>query len=535
MIAQSPAVAFADWLSERVSRFAERPAIEIGGVARTYRELDEASDRLGRGFSGLGLGAGSRVAVMLDNCAEHIDTWFSLGKLGAIEIPINTAYTGELLRYLLAQCHAEALVCDARRLAAVARVAGDLPMLKTVVCMGDAVAGGVGSPPGTEVLSLADLYQDGGLRRASISPSGPGVILYSSGTTGPPKGILHTNGGCIRLGQYNAEVMGYGPEDVLWNCFPLFHQNARYTGVMPALDVGAKIVLETRFSASQFWETARAKKVTAFNYLGAVILMLWNQPSAPADRQHAVTRAFGAGAPKNIWPGFEERFGVTLTEVYGLTEAPMATVNRRPSQRQSCGRSSDLFEVSVVDEEDRRITDESVGEIVVRPKVPCAFMLGYDNAPEATVTAFRNLWFHTGDRGWMSPGGDLYFVDRTKDCIRRRGENISSWEIESVLSRHPGVLESAAYGVPSELSDEEVMIAVVAKPGAVLDPAEVHAFCAGHLPAYAIPSYIRLLESLPHTPTERVQKYRLREDGVTADAWRRSDEITRPRQGGGSR
>jgi crotonobetaine/carnitine-CoA ligase len=293
--------------------------------------------------------------------------------------------------------------------------------------------------------------------------------------------------------------------------------------------------LESRFSASQFWETARAKEVTAFNYLGAVILMLWNQPGGPGDRQHAVTRAFGAGAPREVWPRFEERFGVTLTEVYGLTEAPMSTVNRRPGRGQSCGRSSDLFEVSVFDEEDRRITGESVGEIVVRPKIPCAFMLGYDNAPELTVTAFRNLWFHTGDRGWMSPEGDLYFVDRMKDCIRRRGENISSWEVESVLSRHPGVLESAAYGVPSELSDEEVMVALVPKPGAVLDPAEVHAFCAEHLPAHAIPRYIRLVDALPHTPTERVQKYRLREEGVTPDAWRRNDGISRPRHSGGSR
>jgi carnitine-CoA ligase len=400
---------------------------------------------------------------------------------------------------------------------------------------GDAAAGEAGSLPGTEVVSLSELYVDGEPGRAPIGPSSPGVILFSSGTTGPPKGILHTNGGCVRLGQYNAEVMGYGQDDVLWNCFPLFHQNARYTGVIPALDVGAKIVLESRFRASQFWETARAKEVTAFNYLGAVLLMLWNQPGGPGDRDHAITRAFGAGAPKEVWPRFEERFGVTLTEVYGLTEAPMATVNRRPSRRQSCGRSSDLFEVSVFDEEDRRIAGESVGEIVVRPKIPCAFMLGYDNAPEVTVTAFRNLWFHTGDRGWMSPEGDLYFVDRMKDCIRRRGENISSWEIESVLSRHPGVLESAAYGVPSELSDEEVMVALVAKPEVVLDPAEVHAFCADHLPAYAIPRYIRLVEALPHTPTERVQKYRLREEGVTPDAWRRKDEISRPRHSGGSR
>ena len=520
MIAQSQAVAFVDWLSERVSRYEDRPAIEIGGLTRSYRELDAASDRLGLGFSELGIGVGSRVAVMFDNCAEHIDTWFSLGKLGAIEIPINTGYTGESLRYLLAHCQAEVLVCDARCFEAAAIVADGLPLLKVIVCAGTPAAAKAFSLSKIRVLSFSELFLDGHLDRISISPSEPGVILYSSGTTGPPKGILHTNGGCMRLGRYNAEVMRYGPDDVLWNCFPLFHQNARYTGVIPALDVGAKIVIEKHFSASKFWEKAHAKNVTAFNYLGAVILMLWNQPSAPGDRQHTVTRAFGAGAPKEIWPLFEERFGVTLTEVYGLTEAPMAAVNKPLGKSQASGRSSDLFEVSTFDDEGCRITDGNVGEIVVRPKVPCAFMLGYDNAPEDTVSAFRDLWFHTGDRGWISSDGDLYFIDRKKDCIRRRGENISSWEIESVLSRYSGILESAAYAVPSELSDDEVMVALVAKPGITLHPADVHAFCLEHLPAYAVPSFIRLVPFLPHTPTQRVQKYQLRKEGVTPDAWR---------------
>ena len=472
--------------------------------------------------------------MLLGNTAAHIDAWFALGKLGAIEIPVNTAYIGELLRFMLGQCQAELVICDAARLGAVTSVAAGLPLLRTIVCS-EEKAGTPGGADEVSVLSLGSLYQDGEFTPAVMGPASPGVILFSSGTTGPPKGILHTNGGCVRLGRYNAEVMGYGPDDILWNCFPLFHQNARYTGVIPALDVGAKIVLEAKFSASQFWDNAIAKGVTAFNYLGAVVQMLWNQPPGPADRKHAITRAFGAGAPKEIWPQFEERFGVTLTEVYGLTEAPMATVNKRPGEINTAGRSSDLFEVAVVDEQDQQIVAE-VGEIVVRPRIPCTFMLGYDNAPEVTVEAFRNLWFHTGDRGRMSPDGDLYFVDRQKDCIRRRGENISSWEIESVLARHPGVLESAAYAVPSQLSDDEVMVALVPRPGAELDLDQVHAFCATHLPAYAVPSYIRVMTALPHTPTERVQKFRLREEGVTADAWH-SNEIlmSEHRRGGGSR
>jgi carnitine-CoA ligase len=537
MIAHQDAVAFGSWLAERVARYADRPAIEIGGITRTYAEFGAASDQLALGLAGLGVQAGSRVAVLLGNTAAHIDAWFALGKLGAIEIPVNTAYTGELLRFMLGQCRAELVICDAERLAAVAGLAAGLPSLRAIVCADsdDQPAVRSAATDGVDLHSLAALYQDGAFRPAETGPASPGVILFSSGTTGPPKGILHSNGGCVRLGRYNAEVMGYGPADVLWNCFPLFHQNARYTGVIPALDVGAKIVLEAKFSASRFWDNARAKGVTAFNYLGAVIQLLWNQPPGVADREHAISRAFGAGAPKDIWPQFEERFGVTLTEVYGLTEAPMATVNRHPGERHSCGRPSDLFEVAVVDQEDMQITGET-GEIVVRPKIPCIFMLGYDNAPEVTVEAFRNLWFHTGDRGRISAGGDLYFVDRQKDCIRRRGENISSWEVESVLARHPDVLESAAYAVPSQFSDDEVMVALVPRPGTELDPAQVHEFCAGQLPAYAVPSYIRVMAGLPHTPTERVQKFRLREEGVTADAWHINEiQMTEHRRAGGSR
>jgi crotonobetaine/carnitine-CoA ligase len=522
LAADPQALTFCDWFRERSRQYADRPAIEIREITRTYSELDTKSDKLAIGYSDLGVRVGTRVAVMLDNSMEHIDSWIALGKLGAIEIPINTAYTGEILQYLIAHCDAEILVCDQRHLDVVVNLLPGLPLLKTVVYVPAPSPEETIEPNDSRVkfVRFGGLYLEGKLEVVSLAPSIPSVILYSSGTTGPPKGILHSNGGCVRLGRYAAELMGYEKSDVLWNCFPLFHQNARYIGVFPAIESGAKIVLETRFSASRFWENARSKNVTAFNYLGAVLLMLLRQPKELGDCDHSVTRALGAGAPRDIWPEFEQRFGVVLTEIYGLTEAPMATANRGSSRTQlSSGKPSGLFDVKVFGDDDRPSPSGEIGEIVIRPKVPWALMLGYDHAPEATISAFRNLWFHSGDRGWMSEDGELYFTDRRQDCIRRRGESISSWEIESVLARHPGIFESAAYGVPSELSEEEVMIALVALPGAVLDPAEVHLYCAEHLPRYAVPRYIRLVPSLPHTPTERVQKFVLRNEGVTPDTW----------------
>lgn len=513
-------LALPDWWGARVDQYGDRPAIEVGGVTRTYRELDVTSDRLAAGLASIGVGRGTRVAIMMPNRLEFIDAWFALFKLGAIEIPINTAYKSDLLKYLIIKGGAVAVVCDAEFVDVLREAlagAADGPRL---IAVGGAASENDDHARSGRSLRLEDLYLDRTPPRAAVAPEDPCVVLYTSGTTGPSKGVVHTHRSCLRLSKYLAEVMEYGPRDVLYNFFPLFHQNARYTGVLPAFDVGARTVLGTRFSASHFWDECREKGITAFNYLGAVLRMLSNQPESARDREHSVTRAFGAGAPPEIWRRFEERFGVRLTEVYGLTEAPMATVNDRRGQLiGSAGHASDLFDVTVMTEDGVPAEPNEIGEIVVRPNLPSAMMSGYDGYPDVTLHAFRDLWFHTGDRGRMSKDGYLYFVDRLKDCIRRRGENISSWEVERVITEHPAVLEAAAYGVPSTLSEEEVMVAVVPRSIDEVDAAAIHEFSASRLPAYAVPRFIRFVASLPRTPTERVEKYRLRAEGVTADTW----------------
>ena len=266
-------------------------------------------------------------------------------------------------------------------------------------------------------------------------------------------------------------LMGYGPGEVLYNAFPLFHVNARYTGVLCAYMCDGQMVLPSRFSASGFWQTCREKDVSAFNYMGAMLMMLYKQPERDDDADNPVRRAYGAPAPLTIYKDFEQRFGVQLVEVYGSTEAGTVTENTVEEFRVgSCGRPVSYYEVEIHDEHDEPCPPRVEGEIVVRPKEPHVLFEHYYRMPDETLDAFRNLWYHTGDRGWRDEDDYFYFVDRMKDAIRRRGENISSWEVEKVLTAHPSVDEVAVIGVPSELTEEEVLAVVVTKPGFELTP-----------------------------------------------------------------
>jgi crotonobetaine/carnitine-CoA ligase len=326
----------------------------------------------------------------------------------------------------------------------------------------------------------------------------------------------------LHLTRHIVWLMGYASDDRLYTAFPLFHNNAKYTSVCAALECGGSLVMSKRFPVSTFWEMAREKEVTAFNYMGALLMMLHKQPPRDDDADNPVRIAFGAPCPVEIWEEFERRFGVDLVEVYGMTEAPMGCENRLDDRKiGSAGRESVTYQVRIVDENDEPVPPETPGEIVIRPKHSWALFTEYYKRPEETVEAWRNLWFHTGDRARMDADGFLFFLDRMKDSIRRRGENISTWEIESTLNTHPALLESAAYGVPSELSESDVMVAVVLRPGESIEPEALLDFCQGRMTYFAIPRYVRFMEALPKNHAERIQKFELRDEGVTSDTWDR--------------
>jgi carnitine-CoA ligase len=502
----------ATFLSERADLYEDQDALRVDGVGRTYDRLLRDVLGLAQGLETLGLGSGSRVGVLMDTSHEAIDVWFATEVLGCVETPFNTNYRGSLLMHLIEDSEVDTVICDAIYAQEIHRLSLDATRSLTIIVNGetDAVP---------EATALQGLYRDGNDWSPPEVEDGE-VILYTSGTTGPSKGVVHNQRGCIRLGQYVAEVCGYGPEDRLLNFFPLFHQNARYSGVLAALSVGAAIDVESKFTSSGFWNLCRTRGITAFNYLGSVLAMI-SAASAPADgggdRDHRVRIAYGAGAPVRDQDEWRERYGVELLEVYGLTEAPMAAVNIPGSgcAEGSAGRESDMFHVRVVDDMGRAVPAGVAGDIQVRPKVEDIFTRGYYRNDAATVAAISDLWFATGDRGFLTPDGDLFFAERAKDSLRRRGENISAWEVESILVAHPAVLEAAVYGVTADGETEVMAALLLESPRA--DPREVIRAVAGDLPRYAVPRFVRRVDDMPRTPTMKVQKNELKSEGITSD------------------
>lgn len=513
-----------DWIRACARRSGDARALTIEGRGKTYAGLDHDTDRVATGIAALGLEPGDRCALMMKNSLENVDTWFGLAKAGVVELAIHSAARGNLLRHLLTQGDARAIAIDEGFLPALAAVIDDLEHLRHVVVLRESgeIVDGADLPSRISVHDHASLYADGAPPTPRLRREDPAAILHSSGTTGPPKGIVISHEAALHATRHLVWLMDYGEDDRLYTAFPLFHNNAKYTSVMAAMECGGSLVMEQRFSVSRFWDTCRREGVTAFNYMGALLMMLFKQDPSPHDSDHDVRIAFGAPCPVEIWEPFEERFGVSLVEVYGMTEAPMACENRLDDRRiGAAGKESMSYEVRIVDEHDEPVPADEVGQIVIRPKRPNIIFSGYDRRPAATVEAWRNLWFHTGDRGRMDEDGFVFFVDRMKDSIRRRGENISSWEVESVVNAHDDVQEAAAYGVESELSEQEVMVAVVRHPGSTLTPEELLDVCQGQMSHFAVPRYVRWMEALPKNHAQRVLKVELRDQGVTDDTWDR--------------
>jgi carnitine-CoA ligase len=438
---------------------------------------------------------------MLDNGREAIEAWFGMTYAGIVEVPINTAFKGDVLAYMLNQAECKAIIT---RPELVERIETDL----TILVVGDSY---------DEALAAARPEPTGHV----ASPHDPAAILFTSGTTGPSKGVVLSHNANVRLCRNVSEIMGYERDEVLFTAFPLFHVNAKYTTVLPALYVGGEVVMRRRFSASRFWDICREEGVTAFNFMGALLMMLHKQPPKPGDRDHKVSKAYGAPAPVTIFEEFQERFGVRLVEVYGSTELGTATGNTVHDYKVgSCGVPAPHYEVEIHDEHDNPLPPGTEGEICVRPKEPDVMIQSYYRMPEATLQAFRNLWFHTGDRGRMDEEGRFYFVDRMKDAIRRRGENISSWEVEKSIDAHDAVQEAAVIGVPSELTEEEVLAVVVLKPGRELTPEALLDHCQQRMAHFAVPRFVRFADALPKNHSQRIEKYRLREVSL-AGAWDR--------------
>ncbi|MFC4948735.1 AMP-binding protein [Pseudonocardia sp. GCM10023141] len=487
-------------LADKAATVGDRPFLHFGEERFTYRDAHEITNRYAHGFLAAGIGAGDHVAIVMRNRPELLWALWGLGKIGAVAVPLNVAAKGELLTYLLDQSDAVHLYVDDDLRERADRAAAGVAGLRHVDSTADLQA--FATQPASDPPGMAEVRSDD-----------PHLIMYTSGTTGPSKGAVCPHSQGLAVGQQLATISGYRPDDVLYTCLPLFHANALWYTVYAALWADASVALFPKFSASRFWDEVRASGATVFNALGAMANIIWQLPRAARDREHAVRIAMTVPTSRELCDGFRERYGITVTSVFAMTENCAITVlgpDDPPEKATSAGRVREHVDVRIVDERERPLPAGEVGEICIRPAEPGAIMLGYYEMPAATVAATRDLWFHTGDRGRLDEDGYLYFTDRKKEAIRRRGENISAYEVETVLCRHPAVQEAAAVPAPSELGEDEVMAYVVAAPGAEVSFRELIEFCADNMAYYMVPRYLELIDALPKTPSEKIEKYKLK-------------------------
>lgn len=506
-------------LAARAMANPDKPALVFDDTELTYGELDTAATAVARGLIAVGGTPGSSVGILLPNRPEYLLTWLGAARAGLVEVPVNTAYKGSFLDHALRSTDVRILVTEAPLLELVADLPEQPETLTTVVLLDDAAPGRI--PRGVEVRTWSELLAAGdpATDLPDIVGDDPVAIMLTSGTTGRSKGVVYPNQMQVAAGRECAAQMGTTHDERLYTCLPLFHGAAQVNISLHGFYAGATVVLGRRFSASKFWDDIRAHRVTQFNALGSILPMLLAQPASEHDRDHHVTKAFAAPAPPQVLHPFEERFGVHIVEGYGLTEIKNVLYNPLHARKVgSIGLPTESSIVEIHDESGYRAAAGQAGEIVYRPRLPHVMFSGYHRDPAATLATMHDLWWHTGDLGYTDDDGYFYFIDRKKDALRRRGENISSHEVESVLLAYPGVVAAAAVGTPSELGEDEVLTVVQLESGRHLDFTELFAHCDRSMPHFMVPRYYRVVDELPVTPTGKVRKNDLRTQGP-ADAW----------------
>jgi carnitine-CoA ligase len=513
-----------DALDRAVAKHPQRILLDIGGELFSYVDVDRLSTRLANALAQLGVRQGETVVTMLDNNADAIISWLAINKLRAISVPVNTALRGEFLRHQVADADANLVICEGAYLDRICSVRDGLPALKTVLYRGAI------DNKGTAVrIRIAPLDEHRGTDdtppREKPQPSDLACLMYTAGTTGPSKGCMLSYNFMCNLARLQLRAGPAAESDITITPLPLFHMNAACVGVISNILVGARVAILPRFSVSNFWPEVERTGATIASILGGMGALL-----AQAPDHEAMRRCFGQihtvrGNPftektKQIW---RTRFGARQVggNGYGLTEA--CVITSLPAGEYaapgSSGKRIPDFDVRIVDELDRELPANVPGEIVVRPLRPDIMFQGYWRRPEETLRLLRNLWFHTGDIGKFDEAGFFYFVDRKKDYLRRRGENISSFELESTFAQHPDIAEVAVHAVPAVNGEDDVKVTAVLHRQSQLTAEQLFRWSVEKIPYYALPRYIEFRESLPRNPQGRVLKYELREQGKTPATW----------------
>lgn len=515
---------FLDQLAWRAAEAPDRTALWFDDAPVTFGALERRVTAAANSLLALGLQPGDTIALFTGNCAEWVEVWLGAARIGVVSVPVNAAFRGEFLVHQLRDCRASAALVDAALLPRLLEHRAELPELRTVI-----VRGGVAGPDLPAGLAVHDsrVLSEGSSDRLSggrpLAADEPATLFYTSGTTGASKGAVLTQQYLLTSAATIAERYGYGPDDVLYGAVPLFHFSGTLGVVLPALTSAVTSVLDSAFHVSTCWDRIRQHKASVFVGVGPMVMMLWSLPPDPSDAQLPIRLLVAAPIPPELHRPIEERYGCRIVTAYGMTEAFPLAIQGGDSAAVpgSVGRPNPNFEVRVVDDRDRDAAPGEPGEIVCRPRLPHTMFEGYFGRPDATLAQLRNLWFHTGDLGRFDADGNLFFVDRKKDAIRRRGENISSLEVEQAVLRHPAVQACAAVPVPSDMGEQDVKVCVVLRPEASLEPAALLDHCVATMPYFAVPRYVEFVPALPVNAVGRVQKFQLREQPVTESTWDR--------------
>lgn len=510
-------------LLETAGRLGDKRFLDIEGETYTYRQVVEDAKSLAAGLQQFGLRRGETVTTVIDNNYDALRIWFAINFAGGVSVPVNTAYKGEFLRHQIADSGARILIAEPDYCDRIIDVEEGLPEAQMLFFRGQAP----NKRPGRLKLAAVEelTLKSGDYADVEIKPSELAMLIYTAGTTGPSKGCMISHNYAFNLARQAAEARE--PDDIFWTPLPLFHFNATCAATLGTAVAGNTIALYKRFSLSRFWNEIERTGATAAGLLGSMIPLIAQAEDTPESKRcYGQLRAVrGAPFPAELQETWRKRFGVKHlgSNAYGLTEACLITsladgIEPAPG---SSGMRNDDFDVRIVDDDDNELPSGAPGEIICRPKKPHVMFEGYWRRPEATQAVIRNLWFHSGDIGKFDEDGFFYFVDRKKDYLRRRGENISSFEVETAFRAHEAIEDVAAHAVKSEVGEDDLKVTAILKPGATLTEEELCVWAIDRMPYFAVPRYIEFRTELPRNPVGRVLKYQLRDEGCTPQTWDR--------------
>jgi carnitine-CoA ligase len=500
------------------------------GVPCTYKDAQTMSYRVGNAFAHSGVEFGDNVALMMGNCLEYLWTWFGLNRIGAVPVAVNTAYKGNFLTHVLGNSDSRVVVADREYLSWLADIESTIEQVHTVYVTGELPP--VEELPAFKHITVRSFNE---LANGEATPidvevkySDLGMIMYTSGTTGPSKGVLMPHGHLYLFGKSMSLHMALTPQDRYYICMPLFHAQGSLMQTYAVMQSGGCAMLARQFRATTWIEDVRRFGATVTNTLGVMSDFILRQPALATDRDNQLRLLCAVPVTDETVRVLRERFDIPqFNELFGMTECNIPVVRPidAPDEPGCSGKVWDeYFEVIVADPEtDEELPRNEVGEILVRPKEPYCFMQGYKGMDDRTVETWRNFWFHTGDAGRMDERNFVWYIDRIKDTIRRRGENISSFEVEAVLLEHPAIAEAAAVAVEADEGGEDEVLACLVLDDGVTPPMpeELLDFCTPRMPYFAVPRYVEFIDEIPKTPSQKIQKNKLRARGLSDATWDR--------------